>query len=221
MSRVKKKADEDYTESDILKVISLLEAENPITKKDACSMLRIAYNPKRLGKIITEYQEEKARIAERKKALRTVPLSDSDETYIVSAYLEGIALDEISNTIYRGITVIKRVLNKYNIPLREAGVTYHNPVLLESEPAEDYVKGDLVFSARYNSPAEIFSEVASGIYRIWVYHDSKYAYQPYYELGDLRKAQKKLNINIETMSKDEITMLINEGLRNARKREKK
>ena len=47
----KKKSYENLTDSNIKNVISLLEAEKPITKKEACDILNISYNTTRLNKL--------------------------------------------------------------------------------------------------------------------------------------------------------------------------
>ena len=54
--RIKKH--ENLTKANIAKVIDLLEAEKPITKKEACGILNITYNTTRLGNIITEYKRD-------------------------------------------------------------------------------------------------------------------------------------------------------------------
>ena len=218
VSKVKRQEGEDYTEADLLKVIKLLNADKPITKKTACAMLRISYNTARLKRIIESYIEEKERIAKLKKANRTIAVSKEDESYVVTGYLEGQSLADISDIVYRSIPVIKRILNKYNIPLR---TTSNDQVILESPPRDDYAIGDLVFSAKYNSPAEIVKDLGNSVYRIWVFGSEQFACQPYYEIGDMREAQKELGIKIKTMEKEEIVILLNEGLRNARKRDKK
>ena len=55
--RIKKH--ENLTQANITKVISLLEPKEgkPITKKEACAILNIAYNTTRLQKIIDEHKE--------------------------------------------------------------------------------------------------------------------------------------------------------------------
>jgi len=55
--RVKAKEHENLSEANIKKVIELLEAEKPITKKEACEVLNISYNTTRLSKIIEEFKE--------------------------------------------------------------------------------------------------------------------------------------------------------------------
>jgi hypothetical protein len=44
---VRKKREEKLSEANINKVIELLAAEKPITKKEACEILHIAYNTTR------------------------------------------------------------------------------------------------------------------------------------------------------------------------------
>ena len=46
--RTKAQEHEKLTEANISHVIKLLEAENPITKKEACDILNITYNTTRL-----------------------------------------------------------------------------------------------------------------------------------------------------------------------------
>ena len=55
--RTKKKDYEKLTDANIKHVIELLEAEKPITKKEACGILNISYNTTRLNNIIQEYKE--------------------------------------------------------------------------------------------------------------------------------------------------------------------
>ncbi len=221
-TRIRQKEGENLTDLAIESVIEKLNCEKPITKKEACDILHISYNTTRLKKIIEKYVEDKEYALNRRKALRNIPLSNADTTYIVSAYLEGISLKEISNASFRSISLIKRTLSKYNIPIRNTAVTYQKPIDLmheEIEP-EDYSNGSLVYSARYDSTAEIIKVMSKGIYRIWLFKDSCFAYQPSYELNDLRKVQDDLNIKIEYLTNPECQHLIAEGLRNSRKKER-
>ena len=57
MPRVKKKDHENLTAANIERVISELRADSPISKKEACSMLNIAYNTTRLQNIIDDYED--------------------------------------------------------------------------------------------------------------------------------------------------------------------
>ena len=57
MRRIKKKESENLSDTNIRKVINLLSGSSPITKKEACGILNIAYNTARLQRIIDEFEE--------------------------------------------------------------------------------------------------------------------------------------------------------------------
>lgn len=224
---IKVKEGEDLSPSNIARVIEALEKTPPITKKEACQMLRISYNTTRLGKIIDEYQQRLELNEKRKKAVRNTPVDNFDRQAIVQDYLSNESISSIAERIFRSPQVVKNILKQYNIPLRNKAYTYQDPVVLEDDSwAEDYKKGDLVFSARYNSPAYIealmeVNEAHGSVYRIWVLGDhAQWAVQPYYELADLRRIQKELNIKINELEKDEILQLIYDGLQKAKKLKK-
>ena len=219
---IRKKDGENLTNPAIELVITKLESDKPITKKAACAELRITYNTSRLQTIIDKYKVDKAFMAKRKKELRNTLVSEGDASYMVSSYLEGTALQDIADTVFRSVAVVKRILKKYNIPTRNASVTYHNPIDLgyEVESPTDYVAGDLVYSARYDCPAEIRSIFSNGVYSVWLFGPDQYAYQPSYELADLRRVQKELSVELEYMKSDECIQEVQLALRNARKKVK-
>ena len=216
---VRQKDGEDFSPTKIEEVIQLLEADKPITKKDACARIGMAYNTNRLKKIIDEYQENKAYHEKRKKELRKQPLTNEDNAFIVSSYLEEANLSLIANDTHRSTAVIKRVLERFNIPLRSTETNYQNPIQLE-EISEEYAKNDLVYSARYDEPAYISKKLTDEVYRLWLLKTEQYAQQPYWELGDLRKIQKELSISIDSMKYwegGEIQQIIAEARKNAKK----
>ena len=150
-----------------------------------------------------------------------------DRQTIVQDYLSGDSISEIAESVFRSPSVVKNVLRQYNIPIRNKAYTYTDPVFLADDSwAEDYKKGDLVFSARYNSPAYIDklleeSEEHGSVYRIWILgNSSQFAIQPYYELADLRKLQSDLNIKIHELDQQEMMQLIYDGLQKAKKLKK-
>jgi len=219
---VKAKAGEDFSESAIQKAIAILEAGG--TKKEACQVLNIKYNTTRLNKIIQEYRDRKERVAEMRKRLRSKPVDISEKKHIVQGYLSNESIQELSNETYRSAQVVKNVLKTYNVPLRTERASYFSPLLVE-HTREDYKEGDLVFSARYGVPAYIKKQVGTDelgpVYRIWLTgKHAKWAYQPFYELADLTKLQKELNISIVELDEYEIKQLIVEGLLKAKKNAK-
>lgn len=202
---IKRQEGEDFSPATLDKVIEGLEQDKPITKKAACEMLHITYNTTRLGKIITEYKETKERDKIMRKKMRTKPIDIPTSSLIVSSYLSRTSLADISAETYRSTGVIKNVLKKYNVPIRNSAVDYFNPTFLEEEAiSEDYKIGDLVYSARYDMPGTIDvlkdSDIHGKVYGIWFHGDRRFhAYQPYYELADLRKVQKELSIEMRDM----------------------
>ena len=190
---VKQKTGEDFSEEKVSQVLDMLE--NGETKKACCDLLGMNYSTTRLANIIDEYHGKLELQSRMRKSLRNKPLDEQDITHICQAYLNGDPLTEISNDIYRSVNIVKNVLKRYGIPLRNASNNYYNPVFIEDETPDDYKKGDLVFSAMYNSMAEIVSKIEDGVYRICVLGShQRYACQPNYELADLRKVQQELDI---------------------------
>ena len=98
------------------KVISGLDKDKPITLKQGCAMLGIAYNTTRLRKLITEYKQsiETARIV-RAKMART-PITNSDKKQIIESYITGDSITGISDLVFRSTAVVKRVLSEFNVP---------------------------------------------------------------------------------------------------------
>lgn len=224
---VRKQEGEDHSEATLDKVIKALDKENPITKKEACEMLSISYNTTRLNKIITEHKDKLEFRAKMRKKMRTQPIDKATASDIASSYLSGASLLDISNRTYRSINVVKRILSKYNIPVRNSAVDYFHPVELSIDSwAENYKPGDLAYSARYDCPVTIISNEASEKYgaicKIQLHGNRRQtAHQPYYELADLRKLQTELDIKMKDLEKDEVSHLIAEGLRNQKKQEDK
>lgn len=214
VQRIKKKEGEDFSESTIERVISALNSEPPITKKVACEMLNITYNTKRLQTIIDNYIEQKDYAKKRRKQLRTQAIQDFEKVEIITDYLGGLSLSEISDNTFRSSVVIKRVLLNHNIPLRDSTNTYKNPAYVE-DSSNEYKKGDLVYAARYGSPAYIEKEYKDNgdykVYQVYITGDhEQYAFQASYDLADLRKVQK-LGVKVATLANEEVRRLLYEA----------
>lgn len=216
---------EDFSPASIKKAMEALE--NGRTKKDVCAMLKMSYNTSRLQKVIDNFLEQEEFKKQRRKSLRGTAVTKSEKASMVRAFLSGESITQISEENYRSTTIIKNILAQYNIPLTTSKNNYFNPVFLECGITDDYTKDDLVYSARYNSPAYIIKSItdkdnSEGIlYRIWILGDkARFAVQPWYELSDLRKIQNELNVKIEDMSKEDMYILIHEALTKANKLEK-
>ena len=197
---VKKRSEleeERMTDANIAKVIRLLEPQEegvkPITKKDACQILGMAYNTTRLGTIIEQFKEKQARTAKRKAELRGKPVTKDEIVYIISEYLAGEPIDAITKQTYRSAAIIKKVLEDYSVPIRVPGHSYFSPQLVPDGAIRDKFKlGEVVYSARYDSTARIEAEQQhpkhGWVYRIWLLSEKwmQSAYQPAYELASLQ-----------------------------------
>jgi hypothetical protein len=188
--------EELMTGTNIAKVIKLLEpveeGKKPITKKDACAILGMAYNTTRLGTIIDEYKQKQIRISERKSQLRGKPATQEEKVYIISEYLNGETVDAISKMTYRSSRFIKDILEGNSVPIRVPGSSYFNPELIPDGAVRDRFKiGEVVYSSRYDSVARIDAEQKSEkhgfVYRIWLLAErwQQNAYQEATELASL------------------------------------
>lgn len=188
--------EELMTDANISRVIRLLEPQEegakPITKKDACQILGMAYNTTRLGTIIENFKANQARNAKRRAELRGKPATPEDVVYIISEYLSGHTIDAISKMSHRSPTFIKTLLEKHSVPIRVPGHTYFDPQLIPDGAVRDRFKvGEVVYSARYDSTARIDVEQEHPkygfIYRVWLLSDKwlQAAWQESYELASL------------------------------------
>lgn len=158
---VKAKDYENLTDGNIQKVIKLLDADTPITKKQACEILNISYNVTRLAKIIEEYHEKRAYVKRRKSQLRGRPATNQEIGEIATGYLRGDSLQEISKYTYRSLAFVKAIIEKVGIPSR---------VLEEEEWIPEYLPencvttsfniGDIAWSAKYHRPCIIEAELS-------------------------------------------------------------
>ena len=181
---------ENLTDSNIEKVIGLLSAEKPITKKAACEILRINYNTTRLDSIINSYKDKKdhERLQREKKRYKAASKEEID--LIVTSYLEGEPVSKIANSIYRSDNFVKNILERVSCPKRIQGADYWTPELIpEAAMREKFEVNEHVWSARYNSMAIIKSLVPNQpeVYRVWLDAEEwqQFAYQPYWELASL------------------------------------
>lgn len=189
--KTKRSHEEKLTPSNIEYVISLLEAEKPITKKDACAILNIAYNTTRLQQIIDKHKDRLARDAKHRAEKRGKPLTQDEIQYIIQEYIGGATIDSISNSTYRGTVLIKQVLDRYAVPIRSRSPNYFKPELIpEAAVRTRFNVGDIVYSSRYDSTAKINAEInqnGTWIYRIYLLSENwlQSAYQPAEELASL------------------------------------
>jgi hypothetical protein len=205
------------------RVIAYLQKPSS-TKKAACEMLGIRYNTKRLDTLIKEYQDGIERDKRIRAKKRKEPVTQTELVSIITDYLSGDSVQELSENYFRSTAVINYHLEKHGAKLRSnSKIDELCPPMLPDEcVAESFEIGEFVWSAKYGSVARICAEFKNA-YRIKVVNESmnQYAYQAYYELGSLKHLQD-LGINVKglikgALSDDEIIMKLNEGVKNANK----
>ena len=225
--KIRAKDGEKLTKDNIKLVIELLGQDKPITKKFACETLNITYNTTRLNRIIEDYIAELEYVKTMRAKLRSQPISNAEAKEIVEGYLSGDALSYLCETTFRSVDKIKSVLTKYNIPFRSEEQDYFNSAMVADKAlSQTYEEGDLVYAARYNSPAYIralFSKADDGpVYSLTIIGDHRRnAYQPWYELADLRPLQKELGVEISDFSAIEINTMLAEARKRANARKSK
>jgi hypothetical protein len=187
---------EKLTDANITRVIGLLnpkeEGVKAITKKEACSILGIAYNTTRLQTILDQFVERIAKEKEKRAAKRGKPASNDEISYTIAEYLTGQPIDSIAKSLYRGTSFVKAILEKYSVPIRQSSHNYFKPELIPDGAVKNRFNiGEIVYSARYDSTAKVVSEqehpVYGWTYRVWLLSEAwqQFAAQPACELASL------------------------------------
>ena len=165
IKRIKKKAHENLTDSNIKHVMSLLGGKDPITKKGACEILNISYNTTRLNGIIQQYEEKRSFTEKRRSANRGKPAGKLEISQAVLAYLEGDSVTEIAKSLYRSPSFVKSVIERLGVPTRRKKDERQHPLLLPEEcVAEDFEVGERVWSAAHDAPAQVDGRLDDSMY---------------------------------------------------------
>ena len=159
---IKSKSHEKLTDTNIANVVSLLEQDNPITKKEACSILNIRYNTTRLAKIIEEWRDTQE-FRERRKAQNKGKAATKDEIRaVVQSYLDGDNVSTIAASIYRSPSFVKGIIERLRVPQKLAESDYEgmkNAMLPEECVAEEFEYNEKVWYPRRNKFALVKAEI--------------------------------------------------------------
>ncbi len=206
--RVKKKSHEKLTDTNIQHVVDLLKDDNPITKKEACSILNISYNTTRLTNIIDEYFERLDYKNKRKAQNKGKPARQEEIVRVIEDYLDGDSIIEIASHIFRSPSFIKGIIDRVGVPQRASVEQMKKgiPVLPEACIAEEFETGEIVWCPQYNAAAEVVKEYKKTYYentygcrayQVYVIKTSEfdqvfgfYADQLAYDLGRLRHLEQ-------------------------------
>lgn len=187
------------TDANITRVIDLLSPgpdKKAITKKEACQILGMSYNTARLDKLIEDYKTQQATTKKRREEKRGKPATQDEIQYVISEYFRHNSMEKIADNLYRGTQFVKSILEQYGVPQRNLAYDYFNPQLLpEQSVLERYNIGEKVYSSRYECLANVVAEQWCDkrncwIYRVWLPHWDKFAYQESYELASLRNFEE-------------------------------
>ena len=129
----------------------------PITKKEACDILNIAYNTTRLSAIIEGHLEQKAYVKTRKAQNRGRPARDSEICEAVTDYLQGETLTDISKRLFRSPGFVRNILETVGVPQRPSSKEERREVdyFPDECVSEDFEKGEIAWSATYHSAVRI------------------------------------------------------------------
>ena len=206
--RVKKKSHEKLTDTNVQHVIDLLKDDDPITKKEACSILNISYNTTRLTNIIDEYYERLDYKNKRKAQNKGKSAREDEIKRVVEDYLDGDSIMEIASHIFRSPSFVKGIIDRVGVPQRASVEQMKNgiPVLPEACIAEEFEVGEVVWCPQYNAAAEVVKEYKETYYentyecrayQVYVIKTSEfdqvfgfYADQLAYDLGRLRHLEQ-------------------------------
>jgi hypothetical protein len=158
--RIKKH--ENLAEANISKVIELLEGEKPITKKEACGMLNIAYNTTRLNKIIVEHNETMRFRAIRKAQNKGKGADPQEIKSTVQMYVDGFNVSDIAKSLYRSPAFIKGIIERLGVPQKLSMTDYdgrRNAILPDQCMADEFEIGEKVWCIHQNYPATIQREI--------------------------------------------------------------
>jgi hypothetical protein len=216
---VRVKKHENLTEANISNVIELLQAEKPITKKEACSILNIAYNTTRLNNIIAEFRETMDFRAIRKAQNKGKGATKQEITSTVKMYLDGSNISDIAKSLYRSPAFIKGIIERLGVPQKLSMTDFEgrrNAMLPDQCVADEFAIEERVWAIKQNYPAIVQRELKPETaeergYKVYLVYtieatqdDLKNTYFPHlshagkqyclasYEMGSLKHLQQYL-----------------------------
>ena len=222
MRKVKKQKHENITDTNLQRVTDMLAPTNgqsPITKKEACAILNIAYNTTRLTRLLEDFEERKEYVAKRKSANRGKSATKGEINEAITGYLQGDSVAEIAKYLYRSPAFVKAIIDRVGVPARRTKEESRWPLLLPDPcVSEDFEVGEKVWCATYDAPAEVDSRLDDSYidkygvpcYKVYIFEKVNAsetwfpgietggftAYQPAYDLGKLSHL-KEYGVNLE------------------------
>ena len=207
--------------------LAISAREDGGTKKKQCEILGIKYNTKRLDKLLEEFEHREV-ISKRIRAeKRRTAVTSTEAANVITDYLNGMSWDDLSETHYRSVNMMKYIIEKHGATLRTNGrIDRLNPSLLPDEcVSEEFEIGQKVWLSQYGCIGEVMKKVNDNSYRVYVLGDGiqQQCYQHVWEMGSLRHLED-LGVNpnnfVSYTRGDEAKVKIYEAWKKAAKRDK-
>jgi len=218
MRTIRKKGHEKLDDANLQRVLDHLNADQPITKKEACSMLNITYNTTRLNSIMVDFEDTLQHRAKRRAQNRGRKATDYEIKQSIEMYLDEQPVSSIAQALYRSTTFVRNLLDRVGVPQKRPSTERSSGAKIGYLPdecvSETFEPGEKVWCARHDLPARIVKGSFDKRYDSWIYHvyvieltnfDSPYfghikeggyhAHFAAYDLGSLRHLNK-YDINI-------------------------
>jgi hypothetical protein len=106
----------EITEAKIRQAMWMLKVGK--TKKSICEHLGIAYNTKRLDKIIADFQAQELRLKELKEKAKTKVFSDAEKRTLAKDYQNGTSISAIAAQNYVSAQKVKAFIIEQGVPIR-------------------------------------------------------------------------------------------------------
>ena len=119
MAKKQEQTTSEISEAKIRQAIWMLKVNK--TKKAVCEHLGIAYNTKRLDKIIEDFKAKEEREKQLKEKAKNAEITEATKKEIIKSYLNGEAQSAIAKLYFISAPRVKKVLMEANVPLRARG----------------------------------------------------------------------------------------------------
>lgn len=211
----------EATKEQFVEAIALLE--NGGTKKAACEILGIAYNTTRLQNLIDNFLnrqdlEKQHRAKKRKEVVTNAEVADW-----ITDYLSGMGFEELSQSYFRSVNIIKYYIAKNGALLRHAKVDKLNPPMVPDKcMSDDFDIGEYCWSMAYNGIVQIKAKYKDA-FRVETLIEGiqEKAYLAPYELARLKHLEA-LGVKLEKLAvslpQDEVNTILRDTVNKANKR---
>lgn len=211
----------EATKEQFIEAIALLE--NGGTKKAACEILGIAYNTTRLQNLIDNFVNRQDLEKQHRAKKRKEVVSNDEVANWITDYLAGMSFDELSQSYFRSVNIIKYHIAKNGALLRHSKVDKLNPPMVPDKcMSEDFDIGEYCWSMAYNGIVQVKAKYKDA-FRVETLIEGiqEKAYLAPYELARLKHLEA-LGVKLEKLAvslpQDEVNTILRDTVNKANKR---